>query len=354
MKTVGILTFHFADNYGAVLQCYALRKAINDLPGFDAEIINYIPPQYKYPKRWDNTYEKHMFKQKRIWFDMFLKRRCGISKEVSSLVCGNEYDYYCAGSDQIWNTNDTLLEYFFPHIDANAKRISYAASIGIGVEDRNLNKTVLKKYLPQFKEISVRESEHAALIEKLIGCNCERVLDPTLLLMKDDYEQIVSTEILQKQEFIFLYWLNHNNPAPGVELANTLSRIYNIPVVHSIVDAPPYMFAKDGGCMFYEGIENFLWYIKNAKFVITNSYHGTIFSIQFERPFYTFIVESMRSRIDTLIETLEIGDRIVKRYLLSNQIEENIDFVSIQDKIERERRKSIAFLKKALDITTAV
>lgn len=351
MKTVGIMTFHFADNYGAVLQCYALQKTINNLSDCHAEIINYIPPQYRYPRRWNNMYEKEKFKHKRFLFDAFLYNRCNVSHDNCSYVQGNKYDYYCAGSDQIWNTSDLFEEYFFPHIEPNAKRISYAASIGIGINDICLDKQMLKKYLPQFKEISVRETEHVKLIRDLTGCSCERVVDPTLLLDKEDYEGIVSAEILREHDFIFLYWLNHNNPAPGVELANTLSRIYNIPVVHSVINAPPYMFAKDGGCMFYEGIENFLWYVKNAKFVVTNSYHGTIFSIQFERPFYTFIVESMKSRIDTLVEITDVDNRIVKEYLLSDHIEENIDFASVKDKIIKERRKSVRFLKKALDIT---
>lgn len=351
MKTVGIMTFHFADNYGAVLQCYALRKVINNFSGFCAEVINYIPPQYRYPKRWNNTYEQQKFANKRHLFNLFLKGKCNIYKENIYYLYGNEYDYYCAGSDQIWNTNDMFEEYFFPHIDVNAKRISYAASIGISNNDVNLNKDKLKKYLPQFKAISVRENEHVEMIKNVTGCNCERVLDPTLLLEKKDYQEIVPEKVLLEQDFIFFYWLNHNNPAPGVELVNTLSRIYNIPVVHSIIDAPSYMFVKDGGCMFYEGIENFLWYIRNAKFVVTNSYHGTIFAIQFERPFYTFIVESMRSRIDTLIEILGIKSRIISQYLLADQIEENIDFVSIKNKIKYEKDKSIQFIKQALDIT---
>ncbi len=352
MNTVGIMTFHFADNYGAILQCYALNKVINNFSGYHAEIINFLPAQYKYPKRWKDTYTEQKFKNKRFLFDKFLKNECKISQDRFSIVTGNQYDYYCVGSDQVWNTLPMYEEYFFPHTASEAKRISYAASLGIGINDTKLNKDMLKKHLPRFKNISVRETEHVKLIEDLTGSNCERVLDPTLLLEKEEYEKIAVTERNPYGNFIFLYWLNHNNPAPGVELTNALSRRYNLPVIHSIIDAPSYMFANNGGCMFYEGINDFLWYVKNAKFVITNSYHGTIFSILFERPFYTFVVETMRSRIDTLIEIAGIENRVIETPFFINQVVEEIDFNRIKRKIEKEKKQSLQYIKTALDIQT--
>lgn len=349
MKTVGIMTFHFADNYGAVLQCYALRKVINCIQGYKADIINYIPTSYRYPKHWKNIYTKQKFKEKRRMFDEFLEKQCGIYEEACSYIDGKKYDYYCAGSDQVWNTNSLYEEYFFPHVASEVKRISYAASVGVGINSSFLKKEMFSRYLPGFKAISVREEEHVGLIEKLSGKKCERVLDPTLLLKSDEYEDIICKSILREDKFIFFYWLAHSNPAPGVELANRLSRFYDIPVVHSLLDSPSYMFNKDGGCMFYEGIENFLWYVKNAQFVVTNSYHGTIFSIHFKRPFYTLIEDSMRSRMDTLMGIMNIRDRMVEKYLVINQNPEDVDFTPIEDAIKMERKKSLDFLKRAID-----
>ncbi len=349
MKTVGIMTFHFADNYGAVLQCYALRKVINGIQGYEAEIINYIPAKYIYPKHWKNIYTKQKFKEKRRRFDEFLEKHCGMCEESCSYVDGKQYDYYCVGSDQVWNTNSLYKEYFFPHVVPETKRISYAASVGIGANSCFLNKELFSKYLPEFKAISIREEEHIELIEKLSGKKCERVLDPTLLLESYDYESIICKTILREEKFIFFYWLAHSNPAPGVELANKLSRIYNMPVVHSLWNAPSYMFNKDGGCMFYEGIENFLWYVKNAQFIVTNSYHGTIFSIHFNRPFYVLIEDSMRSRIDTLAGIVDIRERMVEKYVAINQEPENMDFSVLENTLKIERIKSLSFLKKAID-----
>lgn len=349
MKTVGILTFHFADNYGAVLQCYALRKVINCIQGYKAEIINYIPAKYIYPKHWENAYTRQKFKEKRKRFDEFLEKQCGMSEEVCTYIDGKQYDYYCVGSDQVWNTSFLCKEYFFPHVFPETKRIAYAASVGIAANSCHLNKELFSRYLPEFKAVSVREEEHVELIEKLSGKRCERVLDPTLLLKSNDYGSIICESILREEKFIFFYWLTHSNPAPGVELANKLSRLYNIPVVHSLLNAPSYMFNKDGGCMFYEGIENFLWYVKNAQFIVTNSYHGTIFSIHFRRPFYTFIESSMRSRIDTLMGIVDIRDRVVEKYFAINFQPEDVDFTTLQGTIEVERKKSLDFLKRAID-----
>lgn len=355
MKKVGIMTYQFADNYGAVLQCYALRKAINQLEGCQAEIINYVPAQYCYRKYdMEGNLWRIKFLKKREKFNKFLAEECGIHEKTCSYVEGNQYDYYCAGSDQIWGPSYKMNEeYFFPHLDKCANKISYAASLGIGVEHNQIAISIdmIQRYVPEFKAVSVREWEHVDLIEELTGKPCECVVDPTLLLPAEMYENVISKTALIETDFIFFYWLpTHLNPAPGIEMANMLSRRYHIPVIHSVVGAPDYMFARDGGCMFYEGIEDFLWYVKNAKFVVTDSYHGTIFAMQFRRPFYTFVYEAMKSRIDTLTGMLGIEERIVGRYIAPDRIEEEIDFDGIHHKMNKERQRSLQYLRTALDI----
>ena len=110
------------------------------------------------------------------------------------------------------------------------------------------------------------------------------------------------------------------------------------------------MFYRNGGCMMFEGVENFLWYIKNAYFVVTNSYHATLFCIQFESPFYTFVVSSMRSRIHTLVDKIGVGDRIIESYLSEKDVNRIVDFETIQKKIEIERELSMQYLRQALEI----
>lgn len=351
MKTVGILTFHYADNYGAVLQTYALRKKINSLADCGAEIINFAPKGFSYSLYKNEEKARQSLIYKRQLFEEFLKDKCGVSGTMISKITGNQYDYYCVGSDQVWNLNFADMEFFLPHIDEDAVRISYAASIGMGLAKAYQQKEIFQKYVSKFKAVSLREREYVDFIRNVCKKECRCVLDPTLLLEESDYTDIVSKDRLKNESFIFFFWLKHDDRLmQGVEFANTVSRKYHLPIVHSIADAGKYMFNMDAGCMMYEGVENFLWYIKNAKFVITNSYHATLFSIQFRTPFYTFVVKSMRSRIDTLVETLGIGDRVVEGYIGSNEMNDKVDFDSIHTKIQEERIASMQFLKEALDI----
>lgn len=350
MKKIGILTFHFADNYGAVLQAYALRKVINSFSTCHAEIMNYVPPAFRYKKTWQNEEEEKLFFEKRAKFETFLEQHCGvISAKVNSIGDSEEYDYYVVGSDQIWNTNS--IGYFLPEVSDYSKKISYAASIGVSPDAPKLRKSVLQKYVPTFSHVSVREYEHVPLIEEECHVNCECVLDPTLLLDVEDYLPLVSKEKLREDKFIFFFWLKHDSEfMRGVEFANNLARKLGLPIVHYFNFAPKHMFCNDGGDMQFESIENFLWYVKNAEYVITNSYHATIFSLMFHRPFYTFVTQSMRGRIDTLCARFGIDNRVVEKYLSIDKVNKEIDFEGIFQKVYEQRKASIHYLKNALEI----
>ncbi len=350
MKKIGILTFQFADNYGAVLQCYALRRVINNMADCRAEVINYIPDSFQYSKTWENEYEEYLSHKKRADFQYFLLVNCGIDKPVIHSASEDEpYDYYVVGSDQIWSTG--MEEYFLPGIVDKAKCIAYAASIGLQEDAPGLRKDILKKYIPKFKYVSVREYVHAALIEKICGRKCACLLDPVLLLDSADYERLMAREGLRQEKFIFFFWIKHDKEyMQGVEFANSLSRLLGIPIVHSLNFAPEYMFCNDGGCMQFEGIENFLWYVKNAEYVVTNSYHATLFAIQFRVPFYTFIVQTMRSRIDTLCQRFAIKDRVITGYLPMGSVCKDIDFDAIWGQIREQRKESFRYLREALEV----
>ena len=180
-KTVGILNFHYANNYGAVIQAWALYTIFNNLEGLKAVIINYVPKNYKF-RIDENDYEA--FRMQRDKIERFLKDELGIVSPMIHKVEGNEYDYYCVGSDQVWNVDlpevAADLEYFFPHLADDSFRFSYAASIG--TEPNRINKEIFKKYLSLFNYVSLREKQYEGIISNTIGKNCVCVLDPTLLV----------------------------------------------------------------------------------------------------------------------------------------------------------------------------
>lgn len=352
MKKIGIVTFHFVDNFGAVLQCYALQKVINRFNGVYAEIIDFRPMGYRYEKVWTNEKEKNLFYEKRKKFENFLIKFCNMSPNRVSVIDGKGYDYCCVGSDQIWNPMFTYEEYFLPNVNHRTHKIAYAASVGCSISEIELNKNIFLKYLPTFKKISVREIEHKDYISTISGKECSYVLDPTLLLDKEDYLTIIQNKKENiERSYVFFYWLFHDQELMrGIELVNSIARKFNLQIIHSVFGKKEFMFCEEEKCMYYSGIDEFLWYIKNAAFVVTNSYHGTIFSLKFEVPFYSFVVDSMRSRFNTLLKYMDIEDRIVTKMIEEKDLNMDIDYKGIKESIFTYRVKSIEYLKNAIDI----
>lgn len=349
MKKVGVLTFHFADNFGAVLQCYALKAFLDGLEGVWAEIINYIPIAYQYPVCWESSYQQKLFCRKRKLFEDFLESRCGVKKPVCHKVTGSGFDICCVGSDQVWNVLGGWTEYFFPNVEKGIKKISYAASVGCSTEFLLLRKEQLADYISKFSAISVRERIHVSPITEISGQECECVLDPTLMIDRKNYDVLIGNKKKEYDPYLFFFWLNNDDSIlRGIELANMVARKYGLKIIHSVYQDTEKLLLHNAGCMYYEGIEDFLWYIQNASFIVTNSYHGTIFSILYQKPFYVYTVCSMESRIDTLSEDLKLGSRVVNRFIPWEEISEEVDYDEIMECLNRRRRESAEFLKWAL------
>lgn len=351
MKKIGIATFHYVDNYGAVLQSYALRKIINSFPGCCAEIVNYIPKNQIDKPCGYIEYDADMFRHKREKFWKFLYIKCGLQHEVLDEICGGEYDFYCIGSDQVWNPISDNREYMLPNVKNGDCCISYAPSLGVSLSKCRENMGFYGDYLKKFKAISVREENCLNFVEEVSGKKCYQVLDPTLLLKVEQYDEIIALNDLFEGEFVLFFWLEHDeNLMRGVEFVNAIARKYNLQIIHSIVGARPHLFHNDAGCMMYEGIEEFLWYVRNAKIVVTNSYHATIFSLLFHTPFYIMVVEMMRGRIDTLNSMLGLEKRIIENYLPIEKVALEMDFEELDRRVNSRRKASMDYLKRALEI----
>lgn len=351
MKKVGILTFHYINNYGAMLQAYALKKAIDKLDGYTADIINYIPSdRVEYPYECGEIGKKLM-EEKLAKLYGFLWDYCDVDKNIVRSVCGRDYDYYCVGSDQVWNFDISGNDYTYllKDVDSTAKKISYASSFGLSVDKLMPYKDVFAKYLSDFHAVSVREKVHQKWLQDICGIQCESVLDPTFLLSGSEYDHIVSdTELINHPYILFIWYIHDKEMMKAIEFVNTLSRKYGLPIKHNIVKAKAWMIAHDDGCMFYEGVQEFLWYIKNAELIVTNSYHVTMFSLHFNKPFYTFVTESMRSRFDSIGESMGISDRFVDGYIAPKDLNMDMDYKQINKNIEEPRMKSRRFLQEAI------
>ena len=353
MKKAGIMTFHFCDNYGALLQCYALRHTINTFPDINAEVINYNP-NWSF-KEYENPVIKKRYLMKLDRFDEFRKDCIGAVSPViyDDINDAEKYDYYITGSDQVWNTSFSFVNehYFLNFTPDNAKRISYAASIGLPVDSPKLNRNVFEKYIPRFDYISLREKTHIPFVSQFTDKEVCSVLDPTLLLESDDYDELCKDASYPDGDYLFLYFLAHDNSAPLlINYANMIARKFNLKIVCSLPDIPKRSFKNESESAFHYGPKEFVSAIKHAKVVVTNSFHATIFSLLHHTPFFTFLVPSMQSRITDILEETGLSDRIIYGYRPLSDDMLDVDFSKADTVLEEKRNESIAFLKKARDI----
>lgn len=352
MKKTGIITFHFCDNYGALLQCYALRHTINSFPDINAEVINYNPG-FIFPQYADSSIqEKYLMKLDR--FDEFRKDCIGaVSPVIYDINDAERYDYYITGSDQVWNTSWYLPldSYFLDFVPCGSKRISYAASIGLPISSPGLDKKIFEKHIPKFDNISLREKTHIPFVSQFTDKEVCSVLDPTLLLEAEDYDELCKDASYPDGDYLFLYFLAHDNSEPLIiNYANMISRKFNLKVVYSLPDIPERSFKNKAESFFTYGPKEFVSAIKHAKIVVTNSFHGTVFSTLYHVPFFTFLVSSMSSRITDLLGETGLSDRIVYGYRPLSDDMLDVDFTKADAVLEEKRKESIAFLKKTLEI----
>lgn len=357
---IGIITYHTTSNFGAVLQSYALQKAIEQNLNCECEVIdyrsNYLNNLYKVKKITEINSLKEFIK----WIIMhkhtektimnFAKfREESLKQSRNSYTRENIdqtnsiYDVFITGSDQVWNTNlnNNDTTYFLDFVDYQKIKISYAASFGSKncsqFVDKNLS-TLLKDY----QIISVRENEAKELVKKKIKQNTvELVLDPTLLLSQESWDQIINKRLI-KEDYIVVYKiadtptmidfarkLAKKEKCKVICLHNSYQRFMGI---KSIVDASPY---------------EFLNYIKYAKYVVTSSFHGICFSLIFRKNFYFELdnrKENNNSRIESLINILKLNNRKI----IAGKCEDKdaIDYQIVSKKLNQEIEKSLQIIGK--------
>ena len=351
MKKIGILTFHYVDNYGAVLQAWALRTALNRMNDIHAEIINYIPNDYKIrPYIFDQKGISAMEGKRRL-YEKFLVEKCGMSESCTHTVSGMGFDYCCVGSDQVWNMafrENITHEYLFPNLNDNITRFSYAASIGGKIKGKDTQ--LFREHLSKFNAVSVREECNIDELKKAGISDVISVVDPTLLLSEDDYSELIEEPEYKPENYVFFFSYpigeDMRRYAPYV---NRLAIENNLNVLHSFPAAPQNLFVHNYGSMMYEGIGQFLWYMKNASVIVTTSYHGAIFGKMFSRPTYILCRETGKERFEQLDKVLNHTCSFVRKDWMT----EKWDIGSVTNKsdeeLEKWKEKSLSFLRSVID-----
>lgn len=346
---VGILTYHYARNFGAAIQAYALRKTVQKIVGSGhiVEIINYRPVTFK------NTDESltdiNYWQQKIIW-DRFLEKECGIASIcVSNIADIPEYDYYIVGSDQVWNpklpVKEETGEYFLDFVPEEKVKIAYAVSIGEKITS-NFNTILFERNIPRFDFISLREHSYVPFISRFTEKECQAVLDPSFLLEIQEYEELMREKNVE-QPYILCVIYGMKVKRRIFDFVNRYSIKNNYGIVHMEKEITPYWFMNEEFSMRYSGIEEMLWTIKNAKLIITDSFHFTAFSIIFRKPFYA-MPGNRSSRITDLLDSLGLKERIFKDTMQLNEMNEYVDYRNVEKVLEEKKVQSIEFLKRAL------
>ena len=376
---VGILTILNVNNYGAELQCCALYRKLQQL-GYDAEVINYlfgIHPEHVFDgeKRTVPIPLKQLIKVKLLpvvqnMFCMFHQKNKRLRNKrfdefhakynhltstvypsVKSLYEAKfNYDVLCIGSDQVWNyMKGYSLEPFFACFDKNnTKKITYASSIGLSSLSVEAEQ-VFKKELTNFAYISVREQQASEILEKLLNRKIDVVLDPTLILNKKEWLEVAKYEICPKEKYLLVYIVTIKPCDYVLTLARHIAKQRNLKIVRICRDAYPEHSGSDVEEILTAGPSDFVGLFSKAEFVVTNSFHGTVFSINFSKPFYSVIKShhSTNSRLTSILKKLGLEDRIVP---VGSQLPmiSDIDFSDPSAKLEAERNLSIEYIKKAL------
>lgn len=334
MKT-GILTFHDADNYGALLQAYALQQTLKKL-GMDNELIDIArdaKPDTKIPEKGPMAvFMKRVTevgeKRKKL-FQAFREEYLDVSpkyekSEVSRL--NEEYSLFFAGSDQIWNFKipDVDPRYFLPFA-SDDKKYSYAASFG-AKEIPEKVRSWCGEQLKTFRKLSVREESGNQIIQTLTGREAQVHADPTLLLERADWEQISKEK---ESNYVFLFLLVYDEEA--VNKAKEIAKERNLEL-KTVTAAFIPQLGMNAWCEV--GVPEWITWIRNAQYVVTNSFHGTVFSILFEKEFEAVPLKGELSARNGRIEEL----------LRKTGLTEGRDFEKAKAVIAGMRREALDYL----------
>lgn len=372
-KKIGIITLHRVRNYGSILQAFALCQIIKEL-GHDPVVIDYIPERFRLrsdlfyvrPDRYTsktgkkNRIIKLFFSIASILprlyyysrFAFFVKKNIPLSKrqyfsndQLKKAMF--DFDIYMNGSDQVWNMaweNEVDKSFFLDFIPDNCIRCAYAASFGKNcLPDDEIK--VMKPLIQKYSSISVREFSGINILENLGYFGAKYVLDPTLLFSKERWIDNIGERKI-KEKYVLVYQLFHKTPTVkfarkiadqiGVKVADLSRKIKNVSEVDINL---PFVTPVD--------FLNFFYY---ADFVVTDSFHGTAFSINFNKKFVS-ISNNFPERVSSLVNMVGLENRFIsmESNLDVDKMLKTIDYEVINKILNLERQKSLTELRKMIN-----
>lgn len=349
-QKIGIVTWFFAANPGTAFQAYALQQYINSLPHCKAELVN-----YKYEAGYNNIAFAHgygplswavrtLLNVRKYMFCSFQRKNIVYypKKKISrkKLSCINDrYDQFILGSDQIWNVKFTEFDKtFFLDFVSRKRKGAYAPSLGKDEWPEEYREQI-RQYLSDFAFIGVREKQSVNVVQPLTDKQVHWSLDPTFLLKKEDWKRIARNP--DEGDYIFEYCITKS---PTIRQATErLSEMTGLPVVEYGGVRKRVPSAKR---MPHPSADTWLGYLVNAKYVITDSFHGCAFSINTNTNFFVMVTAN-GSRLYSVLELFCLQDRILSDGMEIN-LSRTIDWESVNRILEERRNESREWLKKSL------
>ncbi|TCN24165.1 polysaccharide pyruvyl transferase family protein [Mesobacillus foraminis] len=376
MKKVGILTINDYENYGNRLQNYATQEVLKNM-GFEAETVvnnsKYINRNSSVTDKLEKlkkiTFKKlyskingkilnftyKEYKAKR--FEVFKNFTSSYIKETKFSISENNipqdlhkgYDYFVTGSDQVWNPNiDHRSSIDFITFAPPHKRVAFSPSFAVSsIPERFIGK--YKKWISEMASLSVREEAGAKIIQTLTGRDAIVLVDPTLMLTKEQWLSISKgASNKPTKPYLLTYFLGPISKE-AKDRINIMARNNDLQVVN--------LAQIKESDTFIAGPSEFIDFINSASVVCTDSFHGSVFSILLETPFIVFerggSLPSMSSRIDTLLSTFKLESRLARNITSNDQVFKT-SYSHIAPILEAERSKTYNYLKKALNIKEVV
>lgn len=357
MKTATI-TYHNVNNYGAVLQAYALQQAQRNL-GIDNVIINYCSEKNKLYQNIKGKSPKiflvntmryteflinlRVIRKRSRHFKEFTYKKLNLTRKYNTFeeLKSNppNADWYIAGSDQLWNISTMIRkEFFLDFGDSNIKRASYAVSMGSSYNNVQYQNQ-LQELISQFNSISVREAEAREYIEQLVENKLivQKNCDPVFLLSNQEWTDFSKIRMI-RTKYILCYPMSGH---PIIKKA--LERLKQL-TGYQIVVITTELFTHIKGDINIKdaSVEEFIYLVQNAEYVLTTSFHGTAFSCLFNIKFFALLGNSAPTRISELLKHLGLENRIIRN---DEEITtDEIDFSYTNKVIESEREAGLRYL----------
>lgn len=359
-KKIAIITLHNVSNYGSVLQAYATQCFFENM-GLAPIIIDYRRP-------WETTFGYWLYLNDRslvgifrnvmyfpskivqfFKFNKFRKQYLNLTnrkykscKELQTYPVDS--NIFCTGSDQVWNSGwnqGVIKEYFLDFVDENVKKIAFAASFGssnISEKDKEIMKPLLEKY----DVITVREEPTVNMLKNEFGIECFEILDPTLQMERNFWEQICENDRYIDEKYVLLIQLNRNHEFDNLSVQFASEKKMKLVRLCLRVD----QVLLPGESVVIPEVKDYIRLIRDAEYVLTDSFHAVSFCLNLEKQFFVYYPEKYSERLKSILKITRLMNREIKENVNCGCVTSTIEYTFIRKILEEERKKCKTIFKK--------